>query len=87
MGVFIDEQEAAWVISASLHRVLKYNLDGELQHSWGVYGGPGGLAGGLFRPHQIDVDQEGNVYVASWSGGWVNKFTPKPDADPDKLTF
>ena len=85
VGVFIDEHHAVWVISASLHRLLKYNGDGELQHSWGAYGGPGGLAGGGFRPHQIDVDQEGNVYVASWSGGWLNKFTPKPNADPNAL--
>ena len=85
VGVFIDEHHAVWVISASLHRLLKYNRDGELQHSWGAYGGPGGLAGGGFRPHQIDVDQEGNVYVASWSGGWLNKFTPKLNADPNAL--
>ena len=84
-GVLIDDQEAAWVISGQLHRVLKYGLDGELQHSWGAYGGSGGVVGGMSRPHQIDVDQEGSVYVASWFGGWRNKFTPKPDADPDKL--
>ena len=85
VGVFIDDHHAVWVISASLHRLVKYNHDGELQHSWGAYGGPGGLSGGVFRPHQIDVDQEGNVYVASWSGGWLNKFVPKPNADPSAL--
>jgi len=85
VGVFVDEHHAVWVISASLHRVLKYSRDGALQHAWGAYGGPGGLSGGLYRPHQIDVDQEGNVYVASWSGGWLNKFVPKPDADPRHL--
>ncbi len=85
VGIFIDELHAVWVISASLHRVLKYTLDGELQHTWGAYGGPGGVPGGLFRPHQIDVDQEGSVYVASWSGGWLNKFVPKADADPSHL--
>jgi hypothetical protein len=85
VGVFIDDRDAVWVISASLHRILKYSRDGELQYSWGAYGGPGGLAGGLFRPHQLDVDEEGNVYVASWSGGWLNKFVPKPDADPANL--
>ena len=41
--------------------------------------------GGLGRPHQMDVDQDGNVYVASWEGGWMNKFVPKPGADPIKL--
>ena len=85
VGVFVDEHHAVWVISASLHRVLKYSRDGVLQHAWGAYGGPGGLSGGLHRPHQIDVDEEGSVYVASWSGGWLNKFVPKPDADPRHL--
>ena len=85
VGIFIDERHAVWVISASLHRILAYNRAGELQHSWGAYGGPGGLTGGLSRPHQLDVDQEGNVYVASWSGGWLNKFVPRPDADPRQL--
>jgi peptidylamidoglycolate lyase len=86
VGIFIDENEAVWVISAALNRILKYNLDGELQYYWGAYGGTrGGFAGGLSRPHQMDVDQEGNVYIASWDGGWLNKFVPKPGADPSKL--
>ena len=86
VGVFADERDAIWVISATLNRILKYNRDGELQHYWGAYGGTrGGFVGGLSRPHQMDVDQEGNVYVASWDGGWLNKFVPKPDADPDEL--
>ncbi len=86
VGVFIDANEAVWVISASLNRILKYSRDGELLYHWGAYGGTRrGFAGGLSRPHQLDVDQEGNVYVASWDGGWLNKFVPKPDADPSKL--
>lgn len=86
VGVFIDENDAVWVISAKLNRILKYNRDGELQYYWGAYGGTrGGFAGGLSRPHQLDVDQEGNVYIASWDGGWMDKFIPKPGADPGKL--
>ena len=86
VGVFIDENDAVWVISATLNRILKYNRDGELQYYWGAYGGTrGGFAGGLSRPHQLDVDQEGNVYIASWDGGWLNKFVPRPGADPSKL--
>jgi len=74
------------VISARLNRILKYNLEGELQYYLGAYGGTrGGFAGGLSRPHQLDVDQEGNLYIASWDGGWMDKFVPKPDADPSKL--
>lgn len=86
VGVFIDENESVWVISARLNRILKYNTDGELLYHWGVFGGTrGGFPGGLSRPHQMDVDQEGNVYIASWDGGWMSKFVPRPGADADKL--
>lgn len=86
VGIFIDERDAVWVISARLNRILKYDLNGTLQYYWGAYGGTrGGFPGGLSRPHQIDVDQEGNVYIASWDGGWVDKFVPKPGADSEKL--
>ena len=77
---------SVWVISARLNRILKYSREGELQYYLGAYGGTrGGFAGGLSRPHQLDVDQEGNLYIGSWDGGWIDKFVPKPDADPSKL--
>jgi hypothetical protein len=86
VGVYIDENESVWVISARLNRILKYNTAGELQYYMGAFGGTrGGFAGGLSRPHQMDVDQEGNLYIASWDGGWMNKFVPRADADPGKL--
>jgi peptidylamidoglycolate lyase len=86
VGIYIDENEAVWVVSGRLNRILKYNLDGHLQYHWGTFGGTrGGFPGGLARPHQIDVDDEGNVFIASWEGGWVNKFIPRPSADLEKL--
>ena len=86
VGVFIDENDSVWVISARLNRILKYSRAGELQYYWGAYGGTrGGFAGGLSRPHQLDVDQDGTVYIASWDGGWINKFVPKSGADPSRL--
>jgi hypothetical protein len=86
VGVFIDENDHVWVTSGRLNRILEYSLQGELLYYWGAYGGTmGGFDGGLSRPHQIDVDQEGNVYVASWDGGWLDKFVPKPGADPSRL--
>jgi DNA-binding beta-propeller fold protein YncE len=84
--VYIDETNAVWIVSAALNRILKYNRDGVLQYYWGAYGGTrGGFAGGLSRPHQIDVDRDGNVYIASWDGGWVTKYVPKRGADPGRL--
>ena len=86
VGIFIDENDWVWAISGTLNRILQYSRDGELQYYWGAFGGTrGGFAGGLSRPHQLDVDEDGNVYIASWDGGWLNKFTPKPGADPSKL--
>ena len=86
VGVFIDENESVWVVSARLNRIIKFNKEGELQYHLGAFGGTrGGFSGGLSRPHQIDVDQEGNLYIVSWDGGWMDKFVPKTDANPERL--
>ena len=90
VNIWIDEDQWVWVLDASLNRVLKYSRDGELQYHWGAYGqagaiGRGTWAGGLSLPHQLDMDEDGNLYIASYSGGWVDKFVPKPGADPSKL--
>ena len=47
VGVFIDENDGVWVISAKLNRILKYSRD-----SSSTTGGrtDGGFAGGLSRP-------------------------------------
>jgi hypothetical protein len=85
-GLFIDDNESVWVVSATLNRLIQYNKAGQLQSYFGAYGGTrGGFPGGLGRPHQMDVDQDGNVYVASWDGGWLTKYTPRPGADASKL--
>ena len=90
VNIWLDENGAVWVLDATLNRVLKYNREGVLQDTWGAYGAAGALGrgvwpGGLSLPHQLDMDEDGNVYIASYSGGWINKFTPKPGADPDRL--
>ena len=61
-----------------------------LQYAWGAYGEAGAIGrppwpGGLVPPHQAVVDQEGNLYVASYDGGHAQKFVPRPGADPGKL--
>jgi hypothetical protein len=86
VGIYIDEREGVWVVSAVLNRILKYNLQGELQTYFGAYGGTrGGFPGGLARPHQMTVDPAGNLYIASYDGPWLNKFTPRADADPNDI--
>ena len=87
VGIYIDESESLWVVSAALNRLLKYDTQGQLLYYWGAYGRTsGGFPGGFARPHEVDVDQEGNVYITSWDWpGYLSKFTPKPGADPAKL--
>jgi sugar lactone lactonase YvrE len=45
----------------------------------------GDFAGGLWGVHGMSVDQEGNLYVAEVDAGRVQKFHPKPGANPDFL--
>lgn len=86
VGVWIDQSGAVWVVSASHNRILKYTRDGEFLYGWGVFGPyAGNFPGGLSRPHQIDVDQDGALYVANYEGGWVNKFVPRQNADAGKI--
>jgi sugar lactone lactonase YvrE len=71
-----------WVADGGTHRVLKYDLTGKFLYGWGLSGGqPGQLNG----PHSITVDQDGNLYLSEVFNGRVQKFRPKPGADPAKL--
>ena len=90
VNIYIDESHAVWVLDATLNRLLKYDRDGRLHDTWGAYGEAGAIGrppwpGGLVLPHQAAVDQEGNLYVASYNGGHVQKFVPRPGADPARL--
>jgi hypothetical protein len=44
-----------------------------------------GACGGFSLPHQMSVDTEGNLYVAQFGGPWIDKYVPKPGADPSRL--
>ena len=78
--------------------MLKYSVRGELLDYFGAYGKVSSLGrpgytcsteraacGGMALPHQMDRDEQGNLYVAELSGPWMDKFVPKPGADPARL--
>ena len=44
-----------------------------------------GACGGFSLPHLLSVDSEGNLYVAQFGGPWIDKYVPKPGADPPRL--
>ena len=90
VAIFIDESDAVWVLDATLNRMLKYSLEGELLDYWGAYAevsslGRSGWPGGMSLPHQMDMDEDGNLYIAEFGGPWLDKFVPKSGADPSRL--
>ncbi len=110
VAIMIDVNDHVWILDATLNRILKYNLDGQLLDYFGTYGeasslgrpgftcsspayvalaglGPDhtGACGGFSLPHQMSVDSEGNLYVAQFGGPWIDKYVPRPDADPARL--
>ena len=85
-GIHIDQSEQVWVMSTTLNQISQYSTEGVLQYQFGAYRCTrGGFNGGFSQPHQMNLDSEGNLYVANYFGGYVTKYTPKLDADPRKL--
>ena len=79
---FISTDQELWVGDGGTNRILKYDLNGNYLYGWG---GRGGQPGTFNGPHQITTDQDGNLYVAEVFNGRVQKFRPKPNADPEKI--
>jgi hypothetical protein len=78
----ITEDQHLWIADGGTSRIVKYDLKGNYLYGWGA---PGGQPGQFAGPHQLTVDQEGNLYIAEVFNGRVQKFRPKPGADPAKV--
>ena len=78
----VTEDDYVWVSDWTTNRLVKYDLDGRYILD---IGGPGALPGQFDGLHQINVDQDGNLYVTEIANDRSQKFRPKPDADPAKL--
>jgi len=68
-----------WAADRGTNRILKYGLDGQFLYAWGV---SGDFPGGMWGVHGMSVDDEGNLYVAEVDNGRVQKFRPRPGANP-----
>ncbi len=79
---YVSADQFLWVADGGTMRMLKYDLNGKYLYGWGA---PGGQPGQFNGPHALTVDQEGNLYTAEVFGGRVQKFRPKPNADPAKV--
>jgi streptogramin lyase len=78
----ITTDQFLWIADGGTNRIVKYDLSGHYLYGWGTGGAPWGQFNG---PHSMTVDQEGNLYIAEVFNGRIQKFRPKPGADPAKL--
>lgn len=78
----ITDDQFLWMGDGGTQRVLKYDLKGNFLYGWGQ---PGGQPGQFWGPHQMTVDQEGNLFIAEVQNGRIQKFRPKKNADRAKV--
>jgi hypothetical protein len=78
----VTENDFVWVADWTTDRLVKYDLNGRYILDIGEHGALPGQFDGV---HQIEVDEEGNLYVGEIRNDRSQMFRPKPDADPAKL--
>jgi DNA-binding beta-propeller fold protein YncE len=76
------DNKSLWVASNGENRIVKYDLNGVLQTSWGV---KGTFPGAVDNLHHFAVDQAGDLYIADCFNNRVQKFVPRPGADKARL--
>lgn len=77
-----DGPEYIWAADGGSDRMLKFDLDGNYLYGWGRTGGRYGETTGA---HSLSTDQNGNLYTAEVFGSRIQKFVPRPGADPAKI--
>ena len=77
--VYMDGSRMLWAFDRASSKMIKYDLSGNLQYTWGMWGNP---PGGFWGVHGMHVDSEGNFYVAEVDNGGAQKFRPRQGANP-----
>jgi hypothetical protein len=68
-----------WAADRGTNKILKYDVDGNFMYSWGMWGPH---PGGMWGVHGMSTDTDGNFYVAEVDNGGVQKYRPRPGANP-----
>ncbi|MEQ1885386.1 MAG: hypothetical protein ABL967_10015 [Bryobacteraceae bacterium] len=77
--IYIGADRMLWAFDRGTSRMVKYDLQGHLLYSWGIWGD---FPGGFWGVHGFSVDQEGNFYVAEVDSGRAQKFKPRAGVNP-----
>ena len=77
--VYMDGSRMLWAFDRASSKMIKYDLSGNLQYTWGMWGNP---PGGFWGVHGMHVDSDGNFYVAEVDNGGAQKFRPRKGANP-----
>ena len=80
--IWISKDQHLFVSDGNTQKIAKFDLNGNLEYSWGTFGA---FPGGFWGVHQFSVDSEGSLYTADVHVGRVQKFRPKRGADPARL--
>jgi sugar lactone lactonase YvrE len=80
--VHIDADRRVWIYDQVAQKLARFSPEGRLIYAWG---GLGAFPGALWGVHGISVDQEQNLYLAAVGRGGVQKFRPRPGANPEYL--
>ena len=80
--LYISADRQLWAFDDTTSKIVRFDMQGHLLYAWGALGD---YPGGLFNIHGASVDQEGNLYVAEVANGRVQKFRPRPGANPEFL--
>jgi sugar lactone lactonase YvrE len=78
----MSDDNYLWVADGWMHKIVKFDLNGRRLDVWGTWGN---FPGGIWGPHQLSVDQEGNLYIAQVHNSRPSKYRPKLKADPARL--
>ena len=77
--LYMGADRYIWAFDRGTSKVLKYDQEGHFLYSFGTWGD---FPGGFWGVHGMSVDQDGNFYVAEVDSGRVQKFRPRPGANP-----
>ena len=80
--IILSGDGTVWVVDGTNARLLQFDANGKRLYWWGTYGMQPGQ---FWEPHQISIDEEGNLYIADSFGGRTQKYRPSQSADKTRL--